>query len=90
MQSVSGKYVNSRLKVRQAINAIQCEDNSIADSNQEKGGLFNKFFTSVFTKEDCTTIPHDGNASHLSDIDIIHLPLYLINCNISIQLKFVA
>ena len=51
------KYVNSCLKVRPVINAIRCEDNSIADSNQEKCELFNKFFTSVFTKENCTTIP---------------------------------
>lgn len=68
------KYVNSRLKVRPVINAIRREDNSIADSNQEKCELFNKFFTSVFTKENCTTIPtfqfNENPPPHLDDIDI--------------------
>jgi len=65
--------VNSRLKICPAINALRCEDNSTTDSNQEKYELFNKYFTSVFTKEDCTGIPSfqfKGNHSHLSDIDI--------------------
>jgi len=67
------KYVNSHLKVHPAINAIWREDNSIADSKKEKCELLNKFFTSVFTEEDCTTIPSfqfNDNPSHLNDIDI--------------------
>ena len=67
------KYVNSRLKTRPSINSLRRDDNSAADSDQEKCELFNKIFTSVFTKEDCTSIPQyqlDGCHSSLTDITI--------------------
>ena len=65
--------MNSRLKTRPSINSLRHDDNSAADSDQEKCELFNKFFTSVFTKEDCTSIPQyhiDGCHSSLTDITI--------------------
>lgn len=67
------KYINSRLKTRPSINSVKYDDNSITDSDQEKCELFNKFFTSVFTKEDCTSIPMyqwDGCHLPLTDITI--------------------
>ena len=50
--------MNLRLKTRPSINSLRRDDNSAADSDQ----VFNKFFTSVFTKEDCTSIPHRGGS----------------------------
>ena len=44
-------YVNSSLKARPNIDALQCIDGSLASSNQEKADLLNSYFSSVFTHE---------------------------------------
>ena len=51
------KYVNSRLKIRPTINSLYRGDNSVTYADQEKCELFNHYFSSVFTNEDCSTIP---------------------------------
>ena len=51
------KYANSSLKTRPSINSLKRDDNSTVDSDQDKCQLFNEFFSSVFTVEDCTSIP---------------------------------
>ena len=55
------KYVNSRLKTRPSINSLKHDDNSTVDSDQDKCQLFNEFFSSVFTVEDCTSTPQLTN-----------------------------
>ena len=54
------KYVNSRLKTRPSINSLKHDDNSTVDTDQDKCQLFNEFFSSVFTVEDCTSIPQSS------------------------------
>ena len=51
------KYVNSHLKVCLSISSLCCDDNSVTYSDFEKCELFNNFFSSVFTSEDCLFIP---------------------------------
>ena len=58
------KYVNSRLKTRPSISSLKHDDNSTVDSDQDKCQLFNEFFSSVFTVEDCTSIPQLPNDCH--------------------------
>ena len=45
------RYVNSSLKARSNINAIQHLDGSLTSSDQEKVKLLNSYFSSVFTYE---------------------------------------
>ena len=47
------KYVNSRLRSR----PLKKSDNSIVYSDGEKSKLLNEFFTSVFTREDTSSVP---------------------------------
>ena len=50
------KYVNSKTKVRTGIGELQVDDvTSISD--EEKASTLNKYFSSVYTKEDTTLIP---------------------------------
>ena len=50
------KYVNSKTKVRTGIGELQVDDvTSISD--EEKASTLNKYFSSVYTKEDTTRIP---------------------------------
>ena len=50
------KYVNSKTKVRTGIGELQVDDvTSISD--EEKASTLNKYFSSVYTKEDTTSIP---------------------------------
>ena len=42
-------YVNSSLKARPDIDALQCLDGSLASSDQENVNLLNLYFSSVFT-----------------------------------------
>ena len=51
------KYANSRLKTRISMNSLKCDDNFIVNSDQDKCQLFNEFFSSGVTVEDCTSIP---------------------------------
>jgi len=73
------KYVNSRFKTHPSINSLRCDDNSLADSDQDKCDLFNKFFSSVFTKEDLTSCPQfqsDNSFSTLANITITPTIVY--------------
>ena len=42
-------YVNSGLKARPNVDAVQCLDGSLASSDQENVDLLNSYFSSVFT-----------------------------------------
>jgi len=51
------KYVNSRLRSRPAVDILKKSDGSIVSSDKDKSILFNDFFTSVFTREDTSSMP---------------------------------
>ena len=50
------KYVNSKTKVRTGIGVLEV-DNVTSISDEEKASTLNKYFSSVYTKEDMTSIP---------------------------------
>ena len=51
------KYVNSQLKIHPKIDSLKCPDNTVAHSDIEKSEQLNKYFSSVFTREDSSDIP---------------------------------
>ena len=50
-------YVNSKKKCKIRINSLRNPDGELTEDDTEKVDILNKFFTSVFTKEDLTNIP---------------------------------
>ena len=51
------KYVNPKTKEKQRIPDLKVDSNKFTSSDQEKIDILNKFFTSVFTREDFSNIP---------------------------------
>ena len=51
------KYTNSRLKTRSGIGDLLKEDGTRTSDNGEKACILNQFFSSVFTKENLTSVP---------------------------------
>ena len=67
------RYTNSRIKTRTGIGVIQDTDGRLANNDAEKAELLNKFFSSVFTRENLANIPQPPNifeGPHLDDISI--------------------
>ena len=61
------KYVRSKTKVKQGISDLERQDGSFAHTDGEKAEELNKFFASVFTREDVSDVPepvskHSGDA----------------------------
>jgi hypothetical protein len=54
-------YINSKLKVKDNIKAIICDNNEISNDEQTIANQLNKFFSSVFTKENLNNIPECEN-----------------------------
>jgi len=54
----STDYVNSKTKSQVRIADLIQDDGTEVTDNEEKAELFNKFFSSVFTREDLTHIPN--------------------------------
>ena len=52
------KYVKKRTGVRSSIADLRKNDGTMATDNMEKAEIFNKFFASVFTKENEDSIPN--------------------------------
>ena len=51
------KYVNSRLKTKPGIGDLRRPDGVLSVTDQDKAEVLAQFFSSVFTVEDCSTIP---------------------------------
>ena len=51
------KYVRSKTKVKTGINDLEREDGSFARRDEDKADVLNKFFASVFTREDTSNMP---------------------------------
>ena len=67
------RYANSKLKTKSRVPDLKVSDSRFADSEQEKVDVLNQFFTSVFTREDLSSIPQLEErqfASPLTDINI--------------------
>ena len=66
------KYVNSQLKVHPKIDSLQCLDNTVSHLDSEKSEQLNKYFSSVFTREDSSDIPPfslDADIDPLTDVE---------------------
>ena len=59
------RYANSRLKTKTGIENLKDEHGCLTRGDEAKATILNRFFSSVFTKEDLTTIPQP--APHLDD-----------------------
>ena len=69
------KYANSKLKNKSKVPDLKTSNNEFTKSEQEKVDVLNHFFTSVFTREDLSSIPQITDrsfASPLTEIDISH------------------
>ncbi len=52
------KYAQSKMKTRARITNLTDEDGNLVTDDKEKADLMNRFFTSVFTDEDLTSMPN--------------------------------
>ena len=52
------RYVNEKLKVNSGISPLDKEDGSKATEDHDKASILNKYFASVFTKENMNNIPN--------------------------------
>ena len=69
------KYVHEKTKVKQGVGVLKKNDNTFAESDNEKAETLNSFFASVFTREQCHNLPNfaEGEKSNgilLSDIRV--------------------
>ncbi len=67
------RYANSKLKTKSRVPDLKVGDDRFTNSEQEKVDVLNQFFTSVFTREDLSSIPQIEErkfASPLKDINI--------------------
>ena len=51
------EYGQTKTKVKEGIQDLQAEDGSTAISDNDKAAVLSKYFASVFTKENLTTVP---------------------------------
>ena len=51
------KYLNPRLKTKSGIEVLKDDQGNLTNNDQAKATILNKYFASVFTKEDLSTAP---------------------------------
>ena len=69
------KYVQEKLKTQTGIGTLKKENGDIVTTDDDKANTLNKFFSSVFTREDTTNLPNLNKASRsngmlLTDVSI--------------------
>ena len=64
------KYTNSRIKTKAGIDALRTESGALVNRPRDKADILNMFFSSVFIKEDLTTLPSMENSHH----DVVDMP----------------
>ncbi len=67
------QYVHSRTKTRQLILDLEKSDGTLRQTDIEKAEVLNTFFTSVFTREDMTNIPHVDKQNVLEGLQNIKI-----------------
>ena len=65
--------VREKTKVNEGIQDLQAEDGSTAISDRDKAAVLNKYFASVFTKENLTTIPVIDRPVDVEPIEIVQI-----------------
>jgi len=82
------KYVNSRIQSRFPIKDLTTSDGCVIESDKDKANAFNKFFSSVFTIEDGSSLPDfsiNVDAPILNDVpitpEIVYTKLSNLNPN---------
>ena len=65
-------YIKSKTKSRTTVGPLKGRDGELIQEDKEISEEFNKFFTSVFTQEDSSTVPEKERetAANLGDINI--------------------
>ena len=67
------RYSNSRLRTKPRIDDLEDESGSMVCQDKEKAEIFNKYFSSVFTRENLASIPSPATiyeGPHLDDITV--------------------
>ena len=57
------KYIQERLKIRTGISTLKKADGTLASEDHEKAEVLNKYFASVFTRENVNNVPNLENCS---------------------------
>ena len=58
------RYSNSRLKTKVGIDSLIDEHWQLTRDDEEKASILNRYFSSVFTKEDVSTLPSSSPSEH--------------------------
>ncbi|MEW8547739.1 MAG: hypothetical protein AB2693_29880, partial [Candidatus Thiodiazotropha sp.] len=64
-------YVRSKLKTKSAIGQLETTDGLVVDDNQEKANLLNRYFASVFSKEESIPLPHFEDRQFAQELNTI-------------------
>ncbi len=67
------KYANSKLKTKSRVPDLRINEDLYTSSEQEKVDILNKFFTSVFTKENLTNLPIVSNTNCSAILDKVEI-----------------
>ena len=67
------RHANSKLKTKVEISDLEKDSGNTTTSDEEKAEVFNKFITSVFTKEDTTNIPYFDQRQVQEYLEIFHI-----------------
>jgi hypothetical protein len=66
------RYVSSKTKTRTGIGDLVKDDDTLTVSDHEKAEVLNRFFCSVFTKEDSGSIPTLERRNYISPLEDFH------------------
>ena len=72
-QKLFWKYVHSKTKTRQPVSNLYMENGTFTKTDHEKTQVLNKFFTSVFTKEDLTNILSIDSQEGIKELDTFQI-----------------
>ena len=65
------RYAQSKLKTRSTISQLTQPDGTFTTTDKEKANVLNSFFTSVFTRENMSNMPHQSDKHCNIDLENI-------------------
>ena len=78
------KYSNSRLKTKSGIEALKDEHGHLSSDDQTKASVLNRYFSSIFTEEDISTVPQPVPATcHPSIIEDLVIPEDMVKAKLT-------